>query len=70
MRTLGLILIIAGIAGYLYCTNQMAGLAPLGANADAADYFRNTTGRLELGRYASAAAALIGLLMTFFPQGR
>ena len=70
MRNLGIILIVLGVVGYLYCTNQMEGLEPLGANADLGDYFRNTAGRLELGRYGSAGAALIGLLMAFFPQGR
>lgn len=70
MRNFGLVLIVAGIAGFVYCTSEMKGLEPLSANAELADYWRNTVGRLELGRFVAAAAALFGLLMAFFPQGR
>ena len=70
MRKFGLLLIVIGVAAYFYCTSQMTGLEPLGENADLADYFRNTVGRLELGRFAGAGAALVGILMAFFPQGR
>jgi hypothetical protein len=70
MRNFGLLLMVVGVATYLYCTSQMSGLQPLGENADLADYFRNAAGRFELGRFAGAGAALIGILMAFFPQGR
>jgi hypothetical protein len=70
MRNFGFILILVGIAGFVYCTSEMKGLEPLAADADLGDYFRNMAGRLELGRFAAAGAALIGLIMAFFPQGR
>jgi hypothetical protein len=70
MRNFGLILLLAGIVGFFYCGSQLEGLAPLPEDLAIADYLRNDAGRFELGRYASALAGLIGLLMAFFPKGR
>ena len=60
---------MVGVAGYFYCNVPHGGTQPLGENADLADYFRNTVGQLELGRFAAAGAALVGILLSFFPQG-
>jgi hypothetical protein len=70
MRNFGLILLVAGVAGFLYCSAQLSGLDPLPADLALSDYLRNAAGRFELGRYVSLAAALIGFLLSVFPQGR
>ena len=70
MRNFGFVLLVAGAAAFLYCSSGLQGLEPLPPGSDLADYYRNTAGRLELGRYAGAGAAFIGLLMALFPQGR
>ena len=70
MRNLGLVLLLGGVAGFLYCSSQLSGLDPLPADLPLADYMRNAAGRFELGRYVSVGAALIGLLLALFPQGR
>jgi len=70
MRNFGLILLLGGVIGFLYCSSQLQALDPLPAGLPLEDYFRNMAGRWELARYASAAAALVGLLLAFFPQGR
>jgi len=70
MRNFGLILLLAGIGGFLYCSSQLSGLDPLPASVPISDYLRTDPGRFELGRYASVGAALIGLLLAVFPQGR
>jgi hypothetical protein len=70
MRTFGLILLVAGVAGFLYCGSQLSGLDPLPADLALGDYLRNDAGRYELGRYVSLGGALIGLLLALYPQGR
>lgn len=70
MRNIGFVLLLGGIVGFLYCGSQLQGLAPLPPDLALGDYLRNEAGRFELGRYASAGAAFIGLLLAFFPQGR
>jgi hypothetical protein len=70
MRNFGFVLLVAGIAGFVYCSSQLQGLPPLPADLALGDYMRNDAGRFELGRYFAAGAALIGLIMAFFPKGR
>jgi hypothetical protein len=70
MRNFGLILLLGGVAGFLYCSAQLSGLDPLPADVAFSDYLRNAAGRFELGRFASVGAAMIGVLLALFPQGR
>ena len=70
MRNFGFVLLVVGIAGFVYCGSQLEGLAPLPPDLGLSDYLRNDAGRYELGRYASAFAAFLGVLMALFPKGR
>jgi hypothetical protein len=70
MRTIGLVLLAAGVLGFLYCQSQLSALDPMPAGVELGDYMRYEAGKLELGRYAAAIAGFIGLLLAFFPQGR
>ncbi len=70
MRTLGGLLLLGGIGGFLYCSSRLSGVDPVVAGASLGDYLHTDAGRLELGRYASLVAGLIGLLLSLFPKGR
>jgi hypothetical protein len=70
MRTIGFALLAVGVLGFLYCSSQLSGLGPLPAGIELGDYMRYEAGKMEIGRYASAIFAFIGLLLAFFPQGR
>jgi hypothetical protein len=70
MRTLGLVMVAAGILGFLYCSSQLSGLPPIPDGVELGEYMQYEAGKLELGRYVAAMGGFIGVLLTFFPQGR
>ena len=70
MRTIGFVLLSAGILGFVYCSSRLSGLEPVPPGVELGDYMGYEAGRLELGRYASVFAAFVGLLLSFFPKGR
>ena len=70
MRTIGLVLMAAGILGFLYCSSQLSSLQPVPAGVELGDYMRYEAGKLEIARYVAAIGGFIGLLLAFFPQGR
>ena len=70
MRNLGLLLLALGVLGFLYCSSQLANLAPVPPGVELGDYLDYEAGKLELARYAAAMFGFIGLLLAFFPQGR
>jgi hypothetical protein len=70
MRNFGLLMIIAGIAGFVYCTGQLGNYDPVPEGLSIGRSWDYPAGKLEVGRYAAAASAMIGFLMTMFPQGR
>jgi hypothetical protein len=72
MRTFGLLLLIAGIVGFVYFGDQLTKVEPVpeGEGLDVKQSLRYPAGKLEAGRYASIAAALFGILLIMFPKGR
>ena len=70
MRTFGLLMIVAGIVGFFYCSSHMSGLPEIPDGTALGDYVRTDAGRYELGRYLSLMSGFIGLLLYFFPKGR
>ena len=70
MRTFGFVLIVAGFLGFYYCSEQLSEMQPLPAEYSLEDSLRTDRGKMEAGRFVSAGAGLIGLLLAFFPQGR
>jgi hypothetical protein len=70
MRSFGGLLLIAGIAGFLYCGSQLASLEPVPEGVSVSRSFEYPAGRYEIGRWAAACAAGFGLLMAMFPKGR
>jgi len=70
MRNTGAILLLAGIAGFLYCSSRLSEVTPLPPGLSISDGLREPAGQWEMARYACGAAAGFGLLMAMFPKGR
>jgi hypothetical protein len=70
MRTLGALLVLIGIVGFVYCSSHLSGLESIPEGTDLSKYLEYDAGRYELGRYASVIAALVGVLLSVFPKGR
>jgi hypothetical protein len=72
MRTFGLLLLVLGIVGFFYFSDQLTRVEPVpeGQGLSATESLRYPAGKLEVGRYGSVAAGLFGVLMMMFPKGR
>lgn len=70
MRTLGCVLLAAGIGGYLWAGEQLALQNPVPEDATLEQHLEHPAGRLEIARYVAAGSAALGLLLVFFPRGR
>ncbi len=70
MRNAGLILLCGGILAFFYCGTQLSGLTPVPEGVSLGDSLSYPAGKWELLRYASGLAAVVGLLLAFFPKGR
>jgi hypothetical protein len=70
MRNFGLILLLAGVAGFFYCGSRASQFEPLRAGLSVSESLETDRGKWEAGRYASAAGAFVGILLMMMPQGR
>jgi hypothetical protein len=70
MRNFGAILLVLGIGGFFYCSSRLSEVQPLPPDLSVSEGLQHPAGRWDMGRYACAAAAGFGLLMTMFPKGR
>jgi len=70
MRSFGMALIVIGIAGFIYCSHEMDGLEPVPEGTSISRSMDYKVGRMEVGRYAAAAGAALGVLLLLIPQGR
>jgi hypothetical protein len=70
MRSFGIVLLIAGVAGFLYCGDQAQRYEPVPDGVSLSDGLRYPAAKWDAGRYASAAGAGIGFLLAMFPKGR
>jgi hypothetical protein len=70
MRTLGALLVLAGIVGFFYCSSQLADMPPLPEGISLERYLEYDAGKLELWRYLSLVAGFIGVILSLFPKGR
>ncbi len=64
MRNFGIILLVAGVAGFFYCSSRASELEPLRAGLSVEESFETERGKWDTGRYACAAAAFMGLALT------
>jgi uncharacterized membrane protein YczE len=70
MRTFGLILLLFGIGGTIYCSMQLGEYPPIPAHLSISEAFDLPAGKWQVKQYASAAGAAFGFLMLIFPKGR
>jgi hypothetical protein len=70
MRNFGLILLVAGVAGFFYCGSRASELEPLRAGLSVEESLQTDRGKWDAGRYAGAAFAFTGLVLTMLPRGR
>jgi len=70
MRNFGFVLLLAGVAGFFYCSSRRAEFEPLRAGLSVSESLDTERGKWDAGRYGCAAAAFAGLLLTMVPQGR
>ena len=70
MRTLGALLVLAGIVGFLYCSSQVSDLPAIPEGTSLERNLEYDSGKFELGRYLSLVAGLIGVILSMFPKGR
>ena len=70
MRNLGLILLLVGVAGFFYCSSRASQYEPLRAGLSVSESLETERGQWDAGRYAAAAFAFTGLVLTMLPKGR
>jgi hypothetical protein len=70
MRNLGFVLLLAGVAGFFYCGSRASAFEPLGPGLGVSESLETERGKWDAGRYACAAAAFTGLVLTMMPRGR
>jgi hypothetical protein len=70
VRTFGLVLLVVGIVGGLYCSDQMSKSEPVPPGLSVSESLRYASGRYEVGEYGCAAAGALGLILLLMPTGR
>jgi hypothetical protein len=70
MRNFGFVLLLAGVAGVWYCSQQVSRFEPLREGLSVEESLETDRGKWEAGRYGSAAGAVVGILLIMMPQGR
>ena len=70
MRNFGFVLLLAGVAGFFYCSARASELEPLRAGLSVNESLETERGQWDAGRYACAAAAFTGIVLAMLPRGR
>jgi hypothetical protein len=70
MRNFGGIMLVLGVLGFFYCSEQKDKSPALPEGLSLGDAIHQPAGKWDMGRYGCAALAGFGLLMAFFPKGR
>jgi hypothetical protein len=70
MRTLGAVLVVLGIVGFVLASDQIEKMGPPAYELELGEYLRHPTGRMELLKYGAAVTGAVGLLLALYPKGR
>ena len=70
MRNFGMLMVVAGIVGFFYCSSELSKHEPVPEGLSMSRSWEYPAGKLEVGRYAGVAAAFVGVLFVMAPQGR
>jgi hypothetical protein len=66
MRNLGLVLLLAGVLAFFYCSSRLSDMAPVPDGKSISESLQYPAGRWEVGRYGCAGMAAFGLLLAAF----
>jgi hypothetical protein len=70
MRSFGGLLILIGALGFFYCSAHISEVGPIPQDKTDLEALTYPAGKLEMGRYASAFVAAVGVLMALYPRSR
>ncbi len=70
MRKFGLIVLCGGALAFFYASAELSKTDPVPDGLSISDSLDYPAGRWELARYGAAGAAVIGVLLLLFPEGR
>ena len=70
MRTFGLLLLVAGIAGFFYAGEKASESGPVPEGLSISDSLKYPAARFEVLRYVCGTAGVLGILLIIAPQGR
>jgi hypothetical protein len=70
MRQSGGILLILGIAGFFYCSSELAKAPPLKEGLSVRESLEEPAGRWDAGRYVALLAGGIGAVLLLVPRYR
>jgi hypothetical protein len=70
MRSLGLVLLLGGVFGFVYSGDELKKHGPLPEGLSLSQSLEYPGGRWEVARFACGVGAGIGLLLALFPKGR
>lgn len=70
MRNFGFVLLLAGVAGFFYCSSRASELEPLRPGLSVSESLETERGKWDAARYASAAAAFTGIALTMAVKNR
>jgi hypothetical protein len=70
MRTLGLLLLVGGVFGFVYTGDQLAKAPPLPEDVGWRQALEYPAGKWDMARYGCAIGSGVGILMLLFPKGR
>jgi len=70
MRSLGGILLLVGVFGFVYASDQVALAGGVPEGLSLAQSWGYTAMRWEAARYGAALSGVVGVILFMMPQGR
>jgi hypothetical protein len=70
MRNFGVLMLIVGIAGFLYCSDRASKAGSVPEGKSISESLEYDAGKWEVARYACGAAAMFGLLTIMVAKDR
>ena len=68
MRNFGMIMLLLGIAGAIYCTMELGGYEPVPPDLGIMESLEYPAGKLQTGQYAFGVMAAFGFVLAMVPR--
>ena len=68
MRSFGALLLVLGIAGFLYCSSKAKDAGPVPEGKSISESLEYDAGKWEVARYVCAGMGAFGVLLTMVPK--